>query len=284
MKQIAFIGLGNMGYPMAGHLANNNYKVTVFNRTNPKSIKWSEEYHGNSSTNLDELLSIADILILCVGNDNDVKEIVRKSRHLLKPGSIIIDYTTTSADLAKESYHLLKQKNISFIDAPVSGGQLGAQKGSLTTMLGGDEDICYQVEPILNCYSKKVTYMGISGNGQLTKMVNQISLVGVVQGLAEGINFAIKSGLDPKKTIEVISQGAAGSWQMDNRAITMIDNKFDFGFAVSLIKKDLGIVLQEANKNGAELPITAIIDQFYLKLLNNDMAKADASALITLLK
>lgn len=201
MKQIAFIGLGNMGYPMAGHLANNNYKVTVFNRTNPKSIKWSEEYHGNSSTNLDELLSIADILILCVGNDNDVKEIVRKSRHLLKPGSIIIDHTTTSADLAKESYHLLKQKNISFIDAPVSGGQLGAQKGSLTTMLGGDEDICYQVEPILNCYSKKVTYMGISGNGQLTKMVNQISLVGVVQGLAEGINFAIKSGLDPKKKL-----------------------------------------------------------------------------------
>ncbi len=283
MKKIAFIGLGNMGFPMAGHLIKNGYYVTVYNRSVTKSIKWSEEYKGQYSDNLDTLISEADIVILCVTNDQDTREIVERSSKLLKSGGIVIDHSTTSAIVARESYELLKSKNISFIDAPVSGGQVGAQNGQLTIMVGGEETSYKQVELLLKCYAKKITYMGESGNGQLTKMMNQICLVGVIQGLAEGINFAIKSGLNPQKAIESISQGAASSWQMENRASTMIEGKFDFGFAVSLVRKDLDIVLAEATKNGAELPITALINQFYIRLMNQNMAKADTSALIALL-
>jgi len=283
MKRISFIGLGNMGYPMAGHLVKNNYNVTVYNRSSSKAIKWSEEYKSHYTDSLNELLTNTDILVLCVGNDNDIKEIIEKATNSLKNGSIIIDHTTSSANIARECYHLLKTKNISFIDAPVSGGQVGAQNGQLTIMVGGDEDSYKEVEPLLYSYAKKVTYMGESGNGQLTKMVNQICLVGVIQGLAEGINFAIKSKLDPKKVIEVISQGAAGSWQMDNRSLTMIEDKFDFGFAINLVRKDLDIVLAEAIKNSAELPVTSLINQFYQKLVEHDMGKYDTSALIKLL-
>ncbi len=283
MQKITFVGLGNMGYPMAGHLIKSDYNVTVYNRSNTKSIKWSEEYNGQYVDNLDQLLKSTDILVLCVGNDDDIKGIAEKAAKSLKAGSIVVDHTTSSANVARECYNLLKQNDISFIDAPVSGGQVGAQNGQLTIMVGGDELVYQQIEPLLKCYAKKITYMGESGNGQLTKMVNQVCLVGVIQGLAEGINFAIKSGLDPKKAIEVISQGAAGSWQMDNRAFTMIEDKFDFGFSVSLVRKDLDIVLAEAKKNGAELPVTTLINQFYEKLVELDMSKYDTSALIKLL-
>ncbi len=283
MQKIGFIGLGNMGYPMAGHLVKNNYDVTVYNRSIEKSIKWRSEYNGRFIDNLDEIFSIIDVLILCVGNDDDIRNIVNRASKLLKSGSIIIDHTTTSATIAKESYLLLKEQNISFLDAPVSGGQLGAQNGKLTVMVGGDQTSYNNIQPLLSCYSKKITYMGNSGSGQLTKMANQICLVSVIQGLAEGINFAKRAGLNPSKVIEAISQGAAGSWQMDNRAATMIEGKFDFGFAVDLVCKDLCIALDEAALNGSEMPVTALIDQFYRRLVNHNMAKADASSLITLL-
>jgi 3-hydroxyisobutyrate dehydrogenase-like beta-hydroxyacid dehydrogenase len=285
--KIGFIGLGNMGYPMAGHLVKNNYELMAYNRSQDKLKKWGAENNAPIAQNYQELIERSDVLILCVGNDHDVRTIVRSDWGVLnrmKPGSVVIDHTTTSAFLAQEISGLLKSKNISFLDCPVSGGQIGAENGQLTIMAGGDEEAFSKVSPILNCYSKKLSYMGVSGNGQLTKMVNQICLAGVIQGLSEGINFAINSGLDADKAVEVISHGAAGSWQMNHRSSTMIADKFDFGFAIKLMRKDLNICLSEARQNASSLPITSLIDQFYAQLENMGFANCDTSALIKLLK
>jgi 3-hydroxyisobutyrate dehydrogenase-like beta-hydroxyacid dehydrogenase len=284
MTKIGFIGLGVMGYPMAGHLAKAGYPVTVFNRTTSKAVKWMEEYPGSYTTDIQEMAKEVDVLCLCVGNDQDVREIIEgQVWSALKPGSVVIDHTTASAKLAREMAALLAQREISFLDAPVSGGQVGAETGNLTTMVGGDYATYEKYESLLQTYSKKVTYLGESGHGQLCKMVNQICLVGVIQGLAEGIQFAKNAGLHPDQVIEVIAEGAAGSWQMNHRAQTMIAGEFNFGFAVSLMRKDLGIVLDEARQNQSELPITALIDQFYARLEKKGLDRVDTSALITLL-
>jgi 3-hydroxyisobutyrate dehydrogenase-like beta-hydroxyacid dehydrogenase len=284
MTKIGFIGLGVMGYPMAGHLAKAGYPVTVFNRTTAKALKWVKEYPGSYATDIQEMAKEVDILYLCVGNDQDVRGVIAgQVWDAMKRGSIVIDHTTASAKLAQEMAALLAQREISFLDAPVSGGQVGAEQGLLTTMVGGDYATYEKCESLLQTYSKKVTYLGKSGHGQLCKMVNQICLVGVIQGLAEGIQFAKNAGLNPKQVIEVIAAGAAGSWQMNHRAHTMIAGEFNFGFAVSLMRKDLGMVLDEARQNQSELPITALIDQFYARLEKNGLDRADTSALVTLL-
>jgi len=285
MRKLGFIGLGVMGYPMAGHLLKDpQNQVTVYNRTVSKAEKWTTEYQGSYVRDYMEMVEELDVLLLCVGNDDDVRSIVERAYTRMKEGSIIIDHTTTSATVARELAELVKERGISFLDAPVSGGQVGAEKGLLTTMVGGESEAYQQVANILENYSKKVTYMGEVGNGQLTKMVNQICIAGVVQGLAEGISFAKNAGLDAHKVIEVISQGAAGSWQMENRSATMIEGKFDFGFAVSLMRKDLGIVLDEARKNKSELPVTAVVDQFYARLEKIGHDRSDTSSLIVLLE
>ncbi len=284
MKKIGFIGLGVMGYPMAGHLHRKGHTVTVYNRTVHKAEKWAAEYQGEYVEDYISMVSDLDVLILCVGNDDDVRDIVQKAYSEMKAGSMIVDHTTTSATVAQELASLVRENGIEFLDAPVSGGQVGAEKGLLTTMVGGELKAYEQVEELLACYSKKVTYMGEAGNGQRTKMVNQICIAGLVQGLAEGISFAKNAGLDAHKVIEVISQGAAGSWQMENRSETMIEGKFDFGFAVSLMRKDLGIVLDEARRNQSELPVTAIVDQFYARLEKIGHERSDTSSLIVLLE
>jgi 3-hydroxyisobutyrate dehydrogenase-like beta-hydroxyacid dehydrogenase len=285
--EIGFIGLGRMGYPMAGHLVAKHYSVAVYNRTADRANKWSEQYKAKTYDSIQELISQSDLLCLCVGNDADVREIITSNygvyNHMRKSG-VVIDHTTTSATLAKEMHALLAEKDISFLDCPVSGGQIGAEKGQLTIMVGGDESAYLKANPILSCYGKKISYMGKSGNGQLAKMANQICIVGVIQSLAEGIAFAVNAGLDPHKVIDATAQGSAGSWQMSNRATTMIEDKFDFGFALKLMRKDLNICLDEARRNGSELPITAIIDQFYAALENMGYSQYDASALIKLLQ
>jgi len=285
--QIGFIGLGNMGYSMAGHIALNNYDISVYNRTIAKSRKWGDEYKARYCESYQDVITASDVLILCVGNDQDVEKIITSDQgvyHNMKSGGIVIDHTTTSASIARMMSELLLKKEICFLDSPVSGGQIGAQKGELTTMVGGSEHAYTKIENILKCYSKKVSYMGESGNGQLSKMVNQICLASIIQGLSEGINFAINAGIDPYKVIDAISHGAAGSWQMNNRATTMIGNKFDFGFAVRLMLKDLGICLNEAKNNNSELPVTALINQFYMKLVNMGCSEYDTSSLIKLLQ
>jgi len=284
MKKLGFIGLGTMGYPMAGHLVRNGYEVTAYNRTTSKAQAWASEYQAKIVENYQDMLPEIDVLIMCVGNDNDVRSIVQNGVYQhMRAGSIVVDHTTASAEVAREMCRLLQERSIAFLDAPVSGGQSGAEKGILTTMVGGEYESFEQVVNILNSYSKKVTHMGESGCGQLTKMVNQICIAGLIQGLSEGISFAKNAGLDAHKVIEVISQGAAGSWQMENRAHTMIEGKFDFGFAVDLMRKDLGIALDEAKKNQSELPVTALVDQFYAKLQKMGYSGADTSSLIALL-
>ena len=244
-KAIGFIGLGVMGFHMAGHLSKHN-QIAVFNRTKKKSEIWSAKYNGKICSSPADLAKISDVIILCVGNDDDVRDIVTGYQGLLeniKPGSIIVDHTTTSAKLAKEIYELLDSNDIFYIDAPVSGGEVGAQSGMLSIMAGGNKDAYDQIKSILEPYTKLIKYMGLSGSGQYTKMVNQICIAGLIQALAEGINFSEKVGLDTKSVLEVVSNGAAQSWQMDNRWLTMLDDNYDHGFAVDLMRKDLEIVL-----------------------------------------
>ena len=267
-KTIGFIGLGVMGFPMAGHLSK-IFEVSVFNRSHSKSEKWKKNFSGTSYNSIKEIASNSEILILCVGNDKDVKEIIcgqDGAIDFLKPGSIIIDHTTTSSDLAIELSSLLKPKKISFIDAPISGGQSGAESGKLSIMIGGERQSYEKVKNVLNTYSKFYKYMGPSGSGQLTKMVNQICIAGLIQALSEGMNFADKVGLNIRSVIEVISKGAAQSWQMENRWETMLKDNYDHGFAVDLMRKDLEIVIKKAQDENITIDVTKIVNDYYKEI------------------
>ena len=281
-KAIGFIGLGVMGFPMAGHLSQHN-RIAVFNRTKTKSEIWSTKHKGTICSSPADLAKISDVIIMCVCNDNDVRDIVTGHQGLLnnlKPGTIVVDHTTTSAKLAKEMYELLDSNNVSYIDAPVSGGEVGAQLGKLSIMVGGNKDAFDQIKSILVPYTRLIKYMGLSGSGQYTKMVNQICIAGLIQALAEGINFSEKVGLDTKGVLEVVSNGAAQSWQMDNRWLTMLDGNYDHGFAVDLMIKDLEIVLDEANINNINIEITKIINEFYKDIQKTGGGKWDTSSLL----
>ena len=283
-KNVTFVGLGTMGYPMAGHLSNSGlFNVCVFNRSLEKSAKWGGEYQGRVAQTIEEAVSDADVIITCTGRDEDMMEIVFSDDGMLpflKSGSIFIDHTTTSCKLAKHLDESLKSKDINFIDAPVSGGEAGAVNGVLSVMAGGDPAILESCDSIMRTYSKSVTLMGEAGSGQLAKMVNQICIAGMVQGLSEAINFGINAKLNMKEVIEVISKGAAQSWQMENRHKTMIDDKFDYGFAVDWMRKDLKIAMEEAKRNNSPLPITKIINEYYGEVQKMGGNRWDTSSLI----
>ncbi len=286
MTKTAFIGLGVMGYPMAGHLASNGHDVTVYNRTTAKAEAWVKEHGGNLADTPAKAADGCDVVFSCVGNDNDLRSVVYGGDGILagmKKGAVYCDHTTASADVAREIDAHARDLGIGFLDGPVSGGQAGAENGALTVMVGGEQAHFDIAEPVAQAYSKAVTLMGPAGSGQLTKAVNQICIAGLVQGLSEGLAFADKAGLDAGKVVEVISKGAAQSWQMDNRAETMIGDKFDFGFAVEWMRKDMGIALAEARGNGALLPATALIDQFYAEITAMGGSRWDTSSLIRLL-
>jgi 3-hydroxyisobutyrate dehydrogenase len=286
MAKCAFIGLGVMGYPMAGHLQKAGHDVTVYNRTAAKAEKWMSEFGGSSAPTPAEAAKGAEFVFSCVGNDDDLRSVMLGDGGMfagMDKGSVLIDNTTASADVARELYAAAKDMGISFIDAPVSGGQAGAENGVLTVMCGGDQDAFDRAAPVIDAFAKSCKLMGESGSGQLTKMVNQICIAGLVQGLSEGVNFGVKAGLDMEKVLDVISKGAAGSWQMENRGSTMVENKFDFGFAVDWMRKDLGICLEESKRNGARLPVTALVDQFYAQVQERGGNRWDTSSLIDLL-
>ena len=281
--KLAFLGLGVMGYPMAGHLQKAGHSVTVYNRNAEKSAKWIATFGGTSANTPREAALGADIVMMCVGNDNDVRSVIYGADGALAglaAGAVLVDHTTASADVAREVYAEATKAGKHFIDAPVSGGQAGAENGKLTVMCGGDQAAFDRVKDVLALYAKAVTLIGASGAGQLTKMVNQICIAGLVQALSEGLAFAQKAGIDAKLVLDVISKGAAQSWQMENRGSTMVDGKFDFGFAVDWMRKDLGICLEEAKRNGARLPVTALVDQFYAEVQQRGGARFDTSSLI----
>jgi len=285
--KVAFIGLGVMGYPMAGYISKAGHNVTVFNRTTSKADKWLTEYKGSKVGTPAKAADGADFVFTCVGNDNDLKEVTFGNNGIfksIKKGSIYIDNTTASATIAREIYDYSKKNGFGFLDAPVSGGQAGAENGALTVMIGGDQESFDKAKDVIDCYSKKMKLLGKAGNGQLAKMVNQICIAGLVQGLSEGINFGIKAGLNMEDVIEVISKGAAQSWQMDNRYKTMIDDKFEFGFAVDWMRKDLNIALEEAKKNNSLLPITKIVDEYYGDVQKLGGNRWDTSSLIKRLR
>ena len=280
---LAFIGLGVMGYPMAGHLAAAGHRVTVYNRTREKAQRWVSEYGGESAATPALAAKDADFVFCCVGNDDDLRSVTTADEGAfaaMRPGSVFIDHTTTSAEVARALYVEAQKRRVAFIDAPVSGGQAGAENGQLTVMIGGDEEAVEKAAPLIDCYARMQARLGPSGSGQLAKMVNQICIAGLVQGLSEALHFAGKAGLDARAVVDVISKGAAQSWQMDNRASTMIDGEFDFGFAVNWMRKDLGYVLSEARQNGANLPVTALVDQFYSKVQAMGGGRWDTSSLI----
>ena len=285
-KNVSFLGLGVMGYHMAGHLSKAGYNVTVYNRTESKTDKWLHEFKGNKALTPKEAVKDSKIVFACVGNDNDIKEVctgINGAFEGMSEETIFIDNTTASADIARFLSRKAKEQNISFLDAPVSGGEAGAVNGMLTVMVGGEIEAFNQSKPYIEAFSQAVTLMGDVGAGQLTKMVNQICIAGLLQGLSEGVKFGMLSGLDIKKVVEVISKGAAGSWQMENRAVTMSKGEFDFGFAIELMHKDLQICIEESNKNNANLPITKLIDSFYKKLIDQGYNRNDTSSLIKLL-
>ena len=286
-KRVAFLGLGVMGYPMAGHLQRAGHQVTVYNRTAAKAAQWVGEYGGASDATPEAAAKGADIVFACVGNDDDLRAVTTGERGAfagMKPGAIFVDHTTASAEVARELSAEARGLGLQFIDAPVSGGNLGAINGALTVMCGGDAAAFATIQPVAMAFSKAVTLLGESGAGQLAKMVNQICIAGLVQGLAEAIAFGEKAGLDMKAVLGVIGKGAAQSWQMDNRGPTMVDGKFDFGFAVDWMRKDLGLVLDEAKRNGARLPVTALVDQFYADVQALGGQRWDTSSLIKRLK
>lgn len=284
---LAFIGLGVMGYPMAGHLAKAGHKVCVYNRTTQKAEQWAETYGGTFGTTPAEAAKNADIVFCCVGNDDDIRSVTTGENGVIsgmKPEAILIDHTTASAELASELDIACRNAGLHFIDAPVSGGQQGAENGKLTIMCGGEEAIFEKSQEIMAIYAQAVTLMGEAGAGQMTKMVNQICIAGLVQGLSEGLYFAEKAGLDQNKVIDVISKGAAGSWQMMNRHQTMIDDKYDHGFAVDWMRKDLDICLSQGRKIKAKLPVTALVDQFYGEVQAMGGGRWDTSSLLKRLK
>lgn len=284
MSNVAWIGLGVMGYPMAGHIKNKGgHELTVYNRTAAKAEKWASEFAGKAAATPAEAAKDADFIFCCVGNDDDLRQVTTGpdgAFQTMRKGAIFIDNTTASAGVARELYDAAKDKGAGFLDAPVSGGQAGAENGALTVMVGGDEDTFKQAEPVIDCYARMIKLQGPSGAGQLTKMVNQICVVGVVQGLAEGIHFAKQAGLDIPAVMETISKGAAQSWQMENRWETMMNGEFDHGFAVDWMRKDLGIALDEGRRNGSNLPITALIEQFYSEIQRMGGNRWECSSLI----
>jgi 3-hydroxyisobutyrate dehydrogenase len=282
-RNVAFIGLGVMGGPMAGHLASAGHKVCVYNRSADKAAAWAATYKGQTAATPRQAASGADIVFVCVGNDDDLRSVVLGDSGALagmKPGAILVDHTTASAEVARELHALARGKGMHFVDAPVSGGQAGAVNGALTVMCGGDAAPFEAMKPVAMAFAKAVTLVGESGAGQLAKMVNQVCIAGLVQGLAEAIAFGQRAGLDMKLVLDVIGKGAAQSWQMDNRGKTMVDDKFDFGFAVDWMRKDLGLVLDEARRNGAKLPVTALVDQFYADVQGMGGRRWDTSSLI----
>ena len=285
--KVSFIGLGVMGYPMAGYISKAGHNVTVYNRTKSKAEKWAKEYKGKTAETPEEAAKDSDFVFTCVGNDDDLKEVAIGKKGIfntIKKGSIYIDNTTASATVARELYKNARTHGFGFLDAPVSGGQAGAEKGALTVMVGGDKKDFDKAKNIINCYSKKVQLLGPSGSGQLAKMVNQICIAGLVQGLSEAINFGLNAGLKMEDVIDVISKGAAQSWQMENRYKTMIDDKFDFGFAVDWMRKDLKIALDEAKKNNSPLTITKIVDGYYEEIQKMGGNRWDTSSLIRRLR
>jgi 3-hydroxyisobutyrate dehydrogenase len=282
--RLAFIGLGVMGAPMAGHLAAAGHTVRVFNRSPEKARLWAEQHPGAAATTPGEAAQGAELVALCVGNDADVRGLVPQILPALAPGALIVDHTTTSAELARDMAALASAAGHSFLDAPVSGGQAGAQAGRLTVMCGGDPAAFARAEPVLAAYSRAIRLMGGPGAGQLTKMVNQIAIAGVVQGLAEALHFTRRAGLDPADVLAAISQGAAQSWQMDNRWATMAEGRFDFGFAVDWMRKDLSLVLDEAARNGARLDLTRQVDAWYAEVQGLGGARWDTSSLVTRLE
>ena len=289
MAKLAFLGLGVMGYPMAGHLLKKGgHEVTVYNRTAAKSAQWAKEYGGKSAPTPREAVKDCDLVMMCVGNDADIRSVVYGDSGALagmKKGAILVDHTTASAIIARELDAKCKEKGIGFVDAPVSGGQAGAVNGQLGIMCGGDEATFAKAKPVLDLYAKMCALIGPAGSGQLTKMVNQISIAGLMQGLAEALNFGKRAGLDMEKVVGVISKGAAQSWQLENRWKTMVEGKFEgFGFASDWMRKDLNIALAEAKKNGAFMPGTAVIEQYYGRLSEAGRGRWDNTALITLLK
>jgi 3-hydroxyisobutyrate dehydrogenase len=284
---VAFLGLGVMGYPMAGHLARAGHRVTVYNRTAAKAQQWVAEYGGASAPTPREVAQGADIVFACVGNDDDLRSVVLGEDGAfagMKPGAIFMDHTTASAEVARELGAQAEARGLAFIDAPVSGGNLGAVNGVLTVMCGGPAAAFAKAQPVAMAFAKAVTLLGEQGAGQLAKMVNQIAIAGLVQGLSEAIAFGQKAGLDMKAVLEVIGKGAAQSWQMDNRGPTMVEDRFDFGFAVDWMRKDLGLCLEEARRNGARLPVTALVDQFYGDVQSMGGGRWDTSSLIRRLK
>jgi len=283
----AFIGLGVMGYPMAGHLQAAGHPTTVYNRTGAKADAWVEQHGGTSAPTPGEAAAGNDAVMVCVGNDDDLRSVVFSDDGALASmasGSILVDHTTASAEVAREIRAAADERGVGFIDAPVSGGQAGAENGMLSIMCGGDEGIFEKVEPVIDVYAKATVLVGGTGSGQLTKMVNQVCIGGLIQGLSEALDFARRAGLDQEKVLAAISQGASGSWQMDNRARTMLDRHFDHGFALDWMRKDFGIVFDEAERIGATLPVTAMVDQFYARLQREGHGRWDTSALIELLR
>ena len=288
MAKVAFVGLGVMGYPMAGHLkAKGGHEVTVFNRTAAKAEQWVSQHGGKSAPTPRQAAAGQDFVMACVGNDNDLRQVMLGEDGVfagVRPGTIVVDHTTASAEIARELHAEAKQRGFEFIDAPVSGGQAGAENGVLTVMCGGEPSPFAAAEKVIAAYARTCNLMGPSGSGQLAKMANQICIAGIVEGLAEALHFAMKAGLDIEKLIATISKGAAQSWQMENRYKTMVAGKFDFGFAVDWMRKDLAICLDEARRNGAKLPVTALVDQFYAQVQAMGGRRWDTSSLIALLQ
>ncbi len=287
MAKVAFIGLGVMGFPMAGHLAAKGHDVTVYNRTAAKAQSWVAKHGGRHAPTPAGAAKGAEMVFACVGNDDDLRSVIYGDDGALAGiarNAILVDHTTASAGVAREIAKAAQAKGAHFLDAPVSGGQAGAENGKLTVMVGGEQAPFDTAKPVIDSYARSCVLMGAAGAGQLTKMVNQICIAGLVQGLAEGLNFAQRAGLDGQRVVDVISKGAAQSWQMENRGTTMLDGKFDFGFAVDWMRKDLGICIDEAKKNGARLPVTALVDQFYAQVQARGGSRWDTSSLIHLLK
>ena len=285
IQNVTFIGLGVMGYNMAGHLKKNNFNTTVYNRTSSVSEKWVNEFGGETKTTPGEASSNADIVCICVGRDEDLISVMEGNEGVIKnikDNTIIIDHTTASADIARKYYQLGKESNFSFLDAPVSGGQAGAENGILSVMVGGDQDQFDNAKSVMSAYGKTIELIGSAGSGQLAKMINQICIAGLVQGLSEAMAFGKKANLDMEKVLQVISKGAAQSWQMENRYKTMLKGEYEFGFAVDWMRKDLSICFNEAEKNGASLPVTKIVDKYYEEVQNNGGSRYDTSSLMTL--
>jgi 3-hydroxyisobutyrate dehydrogenase-like beta-hydroxyacid dehydrogenase len=286
-RKVAFLGLGVMGYPMAGHLKRAGHEVTVYNRTAAKADQWAAEFGGRPAPTPRQAAHGAELVFACVGNDDDLRSVLLGEHGAfagMATDTVFVDHTTASAEVARESYRHARQQGLHFLDAPVSGGQAGAVNGALTVMVGGDEAVVERVRPVAMAFSRAFTRIGDSGSGQLAKMVNQICIAGLLQGLSEGVNFGLAAGLDMKLVLEVIGKGAAQSWQMDNRGKTMVDDRFDFGFAVDWMRKDLGLCLDEARRNRAPLPITALVDQFYGDVQAMGGGRNDTSSLIRRLR